>query len=129
MTTAALTSTQWSNAFYGAAAPRSLSGVRSAWRYEMDEVLGGAGGTVHELVGSAQKVVGAAAIGSSALPVVGTVPLVGSLAAYFGLSALKGAVRTAAENKALARAGVPESEHGGAGRFVLNTAKSLNPFS
>jgi hypothetical protein len=104
--------------------------AKGRWKDHLSDVWGGAGSWVHDGAEKVQQAAGLAMVGCSptlAIPVVGEVIEGSELLAYTFASAVKGAVRTSAENHAITKAGGTEQHMGGVGTFIGNTFKSVVP--
>jgi hypothetical protein len=110
--------------------PVNVDEAREKWKDHLTDVWGGAGSWLHGGAEKVQQAAGLAMVGSAptlAIPVVGEIVEGSELLAYTFASAVKGAVRTSAENHAVTKAGGTDQHMGGVGTFFGNTFKSLIP--
>ncbi|HTK84826.1 MAG TPA: hypothetical protein VL625_07035 [Patescibacteria group bacterium] len=104
-----------------AADQKTIEGARDKWQDELKNVWGGAGHVVH----STGKVLQDAALGLTAIPVVGELLAEVDIPAYALGTVMKAAVRNSAETQAVKKAGGTEKDN--EGRFLGHLAKSAVP--
>lgn len=109
---------------------QSIEAARGKWEDSLKHVWGGMGSWVHTGAKWVQDAAGAVMLGSAptlAIPVVGELVEGAEGLVYAFATAIKGAVRTSAENHAIKAAGGTDNDTGGLGRLASNTIKSAVP--
>ncbi len=109
---------------------KKIEEARGKWEDSLKHVWGGMGSWVHTGAKWVQDAAGAVMVGSSptlAIPVVGELVEGAEGIVYAFATAVKGAVRTSAENHAIKAAGGTDADTGGLGRLASNTLKSAVP--
>jgi hypothetical protein len=102
---------------------QTVEAARGKWEDNLKHVWGGMGGVVH----SGAKYMQDAALGLTAIPIVGEALAAVDVPVYALATAFRGAVRTSAENHAIEAAGGTEEHKGGTSRLLGNVVKSAIP--